>query len=269
MKKLALALVCLVSLAFFASCDPVVENPEPSISIIATEGYVHEGMALTMNEVYPIGFICRANEETQKNLQRLVININEVTWVDTTITGTEFTFDAEIMFEPNERGEIFPAAIVATLTDEDGQTATAEMNVTVEENEVPLTSESKEWVRRGANNQDADEMALYGLKWTGSHKEVFATLEPLNDNIKMYYSDDAEFEGIEFLSEKLAFVNNLLETSRPITEYRNITTNNSADYHDVLTMMLEDGTIYLINIQHATIETGSFGTQITISAEIK
>ena len=40
MKKLALALVCLVSVAFFASCDPTVEHPEPTIALLTGEGYI-------------------------------------------------------------------------------------------------------------------------------------------------------------------------------------------------------------------------------------
>ena len=41
MKKLALALVCLVSVAFFASCDPTTDQPEPSIAILSGLEYVN------------------------------------------------------------------------------------------------------------------------------------------------------------------------------------------------------------------------------------
>ena len=269
MKKLALALVCLVSVAFFASCDPkpVVENPEPSIAILTGEGYVYDGMNLMMGESYPIGFVCRANTETNKQLARLVININDEPWCDTVISGAEYTFDAEIAFVP-EKGEIYDVNITAVLTDEDGQTATAEMDITVTEEDEPLEITPIEWIRRGSENQSVEDMASYGLLWTGSYKEVFATIKPMSD-VKLYLADGNEFEKIVTDADKNAFMQELIETSKPIDEYRNITTNNSADYNDLLAVLMADGYINLIKISHAEIATGSFGTQITITGEAK
>ena len=52
MKKLALALVCLVSVAFFASCDPEITNPEPTIAVITGENYVYDGQTIDVNTDY-------------------------------------------------------------------------------------------------------------------------------------------------------------------------------------------------------------------------
>ena len=88
MKKLALALMCLVSVAFFASCDkdpiipidPVITHPEPSIVIIAEEGYLYDGQVIEANQVYPYGFRAASNDSTKKELRssiKLACSIEE------------------------------------------------------------------------------------------------------------------------------------------------------------------------------------------------
>jgi hypothetical protein len=110
------------------------------------------------------------------------------------------------------------------------------------------------WTRRGSDvdPETANDLAYYGLQWTGSYKEIFATLEVLNDDVKMYLCDGEDFESITTEGEKSAYFNNLYENGETIKKYRNITTNNSADYNDMLAIDFE-GDLYLINITHATI----------------
>lgn len=270
MKKLALALVCLVSVAFFASCDPqpVVENPEPSIAVIASEGYVYDGMALTMNEPYPIGFICKANEETQKNLQRLVININDVAWVDTTITGLEFTFDTEIMFEPSERGEVYPAVITAILTDEVGETATVEMNVTIEEADVELATTPIEWYRLGSTITGLDE---YGLIWKGNYpKDTYAKLEP-KEGVTLFIFSSKDWNETVTEADKATLFNAAVEGQHAADCYWNVNvTQGSMTYDDVIGTIMPDGTLNLIHITNSTAQSmGSQGTAVTITGEAK
>ena len=75
MKKLALALMCLVGVAFLSSCDPeepVVQNPEPTITIMASEGFITGTVDNpTVIDLYePVatkfGFKVESNAETNK-----------------------------------------------------------------------------------------------------------------------------------------------------------------------------------------------------------
>lgn len=264
MKRLALAFACLISVAFFASCEQPVENPEPSIAILAEEGYVTDNAVVNLDEEFNFGFILAANAETQKDLKSLVIMCAEQTIVDSTITGKDFTYRGTLSFTAKE--VISSAVIEAVVTDVDGQTATASINLSINKVETPLLSHAYEWVRRGSNVQNEEEMAALGLKWTGSHKEIFATWEPM-DGYKLYRFDDAQWNEINFVEDKAALFNQALEMD-PIESFRDITTAHSDDY-DVILGTMNETEMNLIHVSHAGIETGVFGTQITVTGEVK
>lgn len=265
MKKLALALVCLVSVAFFASCDPEVENPEPSISILNEIGYLSDSTIIEADNYYPFGFVMASNPETNVALANFKLYLDDELVDDTIIDGTEFTYRSE--FGYFTRNIIDQVTLTAQVTDANNKTQTTTLNLWINQEEY-LVEKDITWVRRGATVQSENEMAEYGLKWIGSFKEVFATIVPA-DNYTLYLTDDTEFANIETAVDKANFVTALLETARPIEQYRNITTNNSADYHDVLVVIGEEGVCHLVNFTHADIETGDFGTQITITGSIK
>lgn len=273
MKKLALALVCLVSVAFLASCDPTITNPEPQIVAETGNGLLVNNQVVDLGVEYPYAFRASSNAQTLKPLSRMEVSCayNDQVFVicDTTITGTEFLFEGVVYFE--QREIVGSAEIIAKVTDAAGQVNTASIKVDLNKEEALVLSDLN-WVRRGNNlmGNTETEMATLGLKWTGSHKEVFATIEPLNENCRMWVRPGEEFETVDNETEKAAYFADLIE-SQPITtsSYRNITCNNSADYNDVLAVIAEDGFQYLIHITHATIETGSYGTQITITGQFK
>ena len=286
MKKLALALVCLVSVAFFASCTKTIEHPEPTIAVMTGEnfisGTVGDPAIIDANDEDAInlqyGFHVESNAETHKELASLI-----VTWEWTESDGSvdsycdtidltgKTSYDySDYIFE-QEKGIItlYDMTVKAVVTDVDNQrnTATIAYKIQMEE-EVSLISRTIEWTRRGQNVLSAEEMAQFGLQWTGSYKEVFATIEPLNDDVILYQCDGDDFEIIEYLSDKYAYFNYLAETATPIEKYRKITTNNDADYNDMLAVVYGDD-LFLIHITHADIETGAFGTQITITGAAK
>ena len=291
MKKLALALVCVFSVAFFASCTKTVEHPEPTIAILAGDnfitGTVDQPTVIDANDESALGlkygFHVQSNAETKKELSSLKISwylksyeeegIDESTY-DTIIdlSGMNSYDYTDYLFVQEKRDMItlMDGTITALVTDVDNQTSTAAVAFTIEMEEVPepLIGTAIEWVRRGTNVLDEEEMAEYGLKWTGSYKEYFATIEPLNNDVILYLCDGDDFDDIELVSEKYTYFNNLAETATPIEKYRNITTNNSADYNDMLAVVYGDE-LFLIRINRAEIETGSYGTQITIKGEAK
>ena len=282
MKKLALALVCCASVAFFASCNQVIEHPEPSIAVISGTEYItgtaENPQVISMDDTidYRYGFHVESNSQTKKELVSLKVNYEytldgDVFTVDTTIDLTGMTtYDfVENVFEEAAKEIILEAKITAVVTDVDNLSSTATIAFKIDQPATPLFGNTIEWVRKGANligNTEA-EMANCGLQWTGSYKEVFATIRPLEDAL-MFVCNGDDYATITTDVEKYAYFTNLMTESTPVDKYRNITTNNSANYNDMLAVVNGDN-LTLVLITRAEIETGNYGTQITIKGEIK
>ena len=191
MKKLALALVCLVSVAFFASCDP---EGQPSIAVLQEEGYVESGTTVNVNEEINFGFVCASSPMTLKDLSTLVVNVenfdvegtslNSMEYARKDLTGmTEYTYKDVITYNLSKDEIVGTSVITATVTDIDGQAATATITLNINQPELPLFVKPIEWIRKGANVLSAEEMATYGLQWTGTYKAPFATIKPIDRDI--------------------------------------------------------------------------------------
>lgn len=292
MKKLALALVCMFSVAFFASCTKTVEHPEPSIAVKTGElfitGSVDQPTVIDLDDEsaisYKYGFHVESNAETKKALKEMVIvmdvttfeengQVNDIYYDTIDLTG-KTSYDVEEYLFEQERGVILvmEGTIKAFVTDIDNQTniATVAFRCEMEDTPEPLIGRTIEWIRKGANLQGntESEMAAMGLKWSISYKDVFATIEPLNDQVVMYLCDGDDFDDIEFVSQKYEYFANLAENEEPIEKYRNIKTEYGAEYNDMLAVVYGEE-YYLILIEDAEIETGSYGTQITINGAAK
>ena len=292
MKKLALALVCFASVAFFASCTKTIEHPEPSIAIKTGEyfitGSVDQPTVIDYDDENAInfkyGFHVEANSETKKELKNMVITMdvisynedgqeNEVYYDTIDLAGkTSYDFEDFLFVQEREIYTAMEGTIKAVVTDVDNQTntATVAFKCEYEYTPVPLVGRTIEWTRKGTDliGTTEEEMAAMGLKWTGSYKEVFATIEPLNNDVIMYLCDGDDFDDIVYLDEKFEYFSDLAETAEPIQKYRNITTNNDAVYNDMLAVVYGEE-YFLIRINDADIETGSYGTQITINGKAK
>ncbi len=270
MKKLVLALVCLIGVAFCAtSCDPVVENPQPTIAILAAEGYATDGAIVNLDETIYFGFVVASNPETNKELKSLVVTIDDTEWYNNQeLAGTSFTYTDSLTFSLREI--IGSSVINAIVTDMAGETATATINLNINQDEEPLEVTTINWIRRGANLQGTTEAELsnVGLKWSGSYKEIFATLEAL-EGTQLYICDGNDFENIVTAQDMASYYNALAETGLAVNKYRNVTTAHSSDYNDMLFTKDANGELHAILIKRAEIETGNFGTQITIIGSTK
>jgi hypothetical protein len=257
MKKLALALVCFASVAFFASCTKPVDNPEPSIQIYTEEGYVQNGDIVDLEDdavdVY-FGFVVASNTETNKKLTSLAVTVDDAEWETVEFDGeTSYTYKDVIAYTFTRDEIVGASSIKAVVTDEAGKTNTATIEIQFNQPDVPILSMPIEWKREGSNVVEADdeEMKFFGLQWTGSYKEVFATIQTLNDDVIMYVCNGDDFDGIETMSDKNAYFTNLAEMgAETTTKYRNITTNNSDDYNDMLAIINGESK-HLIRISHA------------------
>ena len=287
MKKLALALVCMFSVAFFASCTKTVEHPEPTIAILAGDNYiagtVDQPMVIDASDANAIGlkygFHVESNAETKKELASLKITWEytyydegeEVYTYDTIIdlTGmTSYDYSDYLFEQDRDIITLMDGKITAVVTDADNQTNTAAVAFTIEMEEEELPIEPIEWVRKGQNVLSAEEMAEYGLKWEGTYKAPFATIKPM-EGATMYVCDGDDFDDIKFWSEKNAYFTNLAaEGATPAESYHNIDANEDSSYNDMLAVIYGED-LFLIHITYADIETGTYGTQITITGAVK
>ena len=276
-----------VSRSLQVQLQKTIIEGRPSIAIITADnfitGTVDQPTVIDANDENALslkyGFHIESSAETMKELASLKLTWDltyyegdepEPETYETTIDLTGMTsYDFEdYLFEQEKNVILVDGTITAVVTDVDNQTDTAAIAFTIEMVETPLMTSIFEWVRRGSNVLNEEEMASYGLKWTGSYKEVFATIEPLNDDVIVYLCDGDDFEDIEYWSDKYTYFTNLAETADPIEKYRNISSQNSADYNDMLAVIYGDK-LTLIHISRAEIEIGSFGVQVTIRGMIK
>ncbi len=271
MKKLALALVCLVSVAFFASCTP---EGQPSIQVLNEQGFVQDGDVVDLNTDVHFGFKMASSPTSNKALASLVVKIDGVEWASKDLTGLyAYTYEDVVTYEP-ERGQIIGSSMItAVVTDAAGQIATATINLDINEPAQPLEVKNITWTRKGANLQgDTEtEMAANGLQWVA--RDAFhANIKPAA-GCTLYVVEDAAtaYQAVTTDVEKAAYFANLMESGRPVDEYRNISVAVTGDktYNDVLAVIDAQGNKHLVLFEKANVQTGSYGVQTTISGKTK
>ena len=281
MKKLALALVCFASVAFFASCQP--ENPEPTIAVMSGENYitgtVENPTIIDNNDPNAInlmyGFHVESNAQTKKELASLKLSYETIdsdgtTTFDTIIdlTGkTSFDF-SDFIFDQEERDIVAEATIKAIVTDVNNQTNTATIAMKLDQTAVELVEEDITWVKTGHEVQDLSD---YGLIWKPlNFKSPFTHIVPAEGcTLFLVENGDEDYANIVTDVDLASYYTNLTEISSPIEDYNKIDCNNSANYHDLLIVMDANDELHAININRAEITTPSAGTRITITGKAK
>lgn len=266
MKKLALALVCLVGVAFFTSCDktPVVENPEPSIAVLDKEGYLADGNVIDVDEDYYYGFRVASNPDTQKELAKLVVvcTSDEITFplCDSVISGTEFTFEGIIGFEAT-REIIGEAEILATVTDADGKTASASIKLSINQEDNLVASEFT-WNRHGG--QDATGLEPFGLKWEKNAKEIYAVIEPVEGAQLYIFENTKVWEDTQTEAQLAA----LFSEAPTATQFKEVSCTAADKDYNIVIGTSYNGFNFLIHVTHSHVETFK-GTDVTITGEFK
>ena len=269
MKKLAFALMCLVSVAFFASCNKPVDNPDPSIAPISETGFVTNGQTVEIGEVFMYGFTMTANTQTKKDLAKLNItttitntagesqSIEDVL----TISGQEYRFADTMYFEAKEI--LGTVTFTATVTDVDGKTNSASITISVDQPAQPLTPVNFSWVRQGSNPGTGLEQ--YGLKWNNNAKEVFAVIEPVEGATLYGFSSDEWAQVTTNIQKVAAFTDGLHSV---MSDFRGVSAWSSKDY-DFVIGTLYQGQYHMIHITRGEVTSGSAGTTITITGQVK
>lgn len=269
MKKLALALVCLFSIAFFASCDP---EGQPTIQVYNEEGYVQDGDNVNANEQINFGFVVASSAVTNSQLSTLVVNIDGVEWANLDLTGeTEYTYTDVVTYDTREE-IVGTSVITAVVTDAAGQTATASITLTIIENDEPLIASTFEWVRRGTQLQSAEEMAAVGLNWPGNYsREDFVRITPLEGCSMYIINDGDEFDNITTQGEKEAYFADLRENATTADRYTEISAwAADREYNTMLAVIDAAGEKHLVHFTRATVESaGSAGGLFTLYGELK
>lgn len=264
MKKLALALVCLVSVAFFASCTDPVENPEPSIAILAEEGYVTDGAIINLDETVNFGFVLASNPETNKELKSLLVTVDDEEWDNGLIelTGTSYTYTSSIKYSISK--EIIGESVIkAIVTDVDGETATATITLSINQ-EDNLEVADFQWVRHGG--VVATGLAEYGLIWESNVKDIFAVIKPM-EGVTLYQFEPAQWAQINTNSEKAAAFAAAAE-GVSIADFRGVSCLANHDYDYVIGTVLENGETHLMHITRGEVSTFK-GTEVIIYGQAK
>ena len=263
MKKLALALVCLVSVAFFASCNPEVTDPQPSISVLAETGYIQDNQVVDLDVAYPFGFVVASNPQTNKDLAKLVVKVGDVEWANVDLTGLKEYTHRDTVEWGYEKEIVFEDEITAVVTDAAGETATAVIKVSVNQPAQPLVAHTFEWYRLG-NTQTG--LAEFGLKWERNIKDTHAQIVPL-DGVTLYSFNSTDWDATTTDVEKAAL---FADGAEEIIVYNKVSTSNEATYNDVIGTKMSDGTLHLIHVTRCVIDAyQSAGYPIHITGEAK
>ena len=281
MKKLALALVCFASVAFFASCTKPVENPEPSIAVKTGENYVYDGQTVDIGQNYTLGFRAASNSQTMKELATFKLNVKFTTLDDTetksydsiiNVSGTEYTFEQVLNFgltnNEESRELVAKAIFTATITDVDGKMNSTTINLNINQPAVALEPKDFSWVRQGSS--DATGLAEYGLEWTGNGKEVFAIIKPVA-GAEMYMILPEDWAAVKTDVDKAAFFSDGVYSV--ISDFQGVSAWNSNDYNFVIGTRY-NGEYHMIHITHADVQAIYSGetyvrTDITITGQSK
>lgn len=262
MKKLTLALMCLMGMLFITSCSDDKDDPKlPTIEFVnAGEGYVYQNTEVYSGEM--VGFQIKAvatdANDLLTSLYFKVIYNNEVLG-DTTITLdklTTYTYTAAP--EPMD----LPGGLVTvetTVKTKKNNTATAKVNITVIDAGLEVNDFS--WVRAGGTPGTGLEQ--FGLEWKSNAKEVKAKIVPVEGAI-LTVVEGVAFGDVTTQLDKIDAFNN----GTPVEKFHEVSCEANKDYNFVIMTQYNDN-LYLINVTKGTVETAAAGTTVTISGQWK
>ena len=275
MKKLALALICLVSVAFFASCDPEITDYAPTATVVRGAEYVSGTIdnptiiALDDNTNYKYGFNFAANALSRQALSTVTI-VMQYTMADGTTGSSEVNIDVKGKMTYDYEQYVFEQSktmydaftVTATVTDAVGeeQTATIAYKVEVEDN---LVAQPFKWERyNGANGTG---LAEFGLKWNDNIQRAFyAIIKPL-EGAKLYnITNTSTWDDIKTAADKNAFFAEQLPAF-DISQFGDIVLGNTTP--NFLLATVYNGQNYLIHITKTTATNRAW--DYTIEGEYK
>ena len=261
MKKLALALVCLISVAFFASCTP---EGQPTISVLPGEEYVHDGDIINVNEEFNIGFTMSSSIESGQKLASFTLVIDDETFETVKLDDTEFTFERTLALNTvDTRDDIDNVVITGTVTDVLGKSASVTITLILDETQE-LILDDFEWNRHGGAAATGN-LAELGLAWNTNEKDVVAVITAV-EGAELFEVPAEKWSQITTEPEKVALFSEG-GGALPIRAYKGVSAFSSNTYDDVIATHY-NGEYYLIHITEGIVSTFK-GTDVTIKGEWK
>ena len=258
MKKLALALVCLISVAFFASCDP---EGQPTIAVLQEEGYVASGDVVDVNTEINFGFVMTSSLMTGKELASLTITVDDGDPETIALTGTEYTYRGTLTYEITRDEIIGASTITAIVTDVAGETATATILLSINNPAQDLVVTPFEW-RRDAG-ADGTGLAEFGLQWT-SNTTTNAIIKPL-EGATLYRFDNSEvWSNTKTDVEKAALFS---ELPLSIAQFTDVSVTAASQTYDIVLGTTYNGENHLIHVTGSTANQRSWHFSITGEAK--
>lgn len=263
MKKLVLALVCLVSVAFFASCEKEAGNP--TINFVQGEGYISSDDTIAAGTEFMLGIQAKSNETTQELLTdcRILIISNEETLFDTLVSNinqNQYNFDGQVALPEG----IY--TISATVRNTAGNSAECRMTITSVTFDTPIEAHDFEWFRWG--NHEQHGLEEFGLYWDRNRNAIIL---PTEGTTLFTGFTKEQWDAVNTQNEKAAFILEALENPQyAATEYTGISTNGSGPVGDVILTLTADGNSHLIYIDRIQFgEYGTYGYPMTVTGQAK
>lgn len=243
MKKLALALVCLVSVAFFASCTP---EGDPTIRVLNEEGYIQNGDVVNLGEVVKFGFVMSSAIETSSPLTKLIVKIDDNDPDTIALNSTTYTYEGSLEYGYAKDTIVGTSTISAIVYDALGRFALASISISLNQAEEPLTAGDFDWYRLG-NEQSG--LAEFGLYWHQNAKSPFAQIKPL-DGVVLYKFDSNVWDQVATPTQKAAV---FADGATTAAMYNNVDVNANGMYDDVIGTRMADGTLHLLHVTSCVI----------------
>lgn len=263
MKKLALALVCLVSVAFFASCQK--EAGIPSINFVAGEGYTSTDVTVDTSSLVKIGIQASSNPTTLEPLTKLYIQILNQDGERVGDTLIENINQNQYYCEFADKYPVGAWTIIATVHNSKDMTNECRIEITSIITDTPLIASTFTWNRHGG--EQATGLEQFGLEWTSNGKEDFAKITPL-EGVTLYEFNAEDWENINTVNQKNILFSLAMESGNEITLFNKVSAWTTHDYNYVIGTVMPDGTTHLMHITKGEVSTFK-GTDITITGEAK
>lgn len=258
MKKLALALVCLVSVAFFASCTP---EGDPTIQVLNEEGYVQSGDVVDVNTDFNFGFVMASNAQTGKELTSLILKIDEETPDTLTLTGNEYTYKGTLHYEFTRDEFIRYSTITAIVTDAAGKTASTSITLSINNPAQELVVTPFEW-RRDAGG-DGTGLAEFGLQWT-SNTSTNAIIKPLEGATLYRFENSDVWDNTKTDVDKEALFS---ELTLSVAQFSDVSVTAASQTYDIVLGTTYNGENHLIHVTGSTANQRSWHFSITGEAK--
>lgn len=238
-------------------------SDKPSISVIEEEGFVRNGDTLEFGAEYRFGFFATSNVVTQADLASLSISIGEENWKNIDLYGlTSYSYTDTLMF--SLKGIIGEKTITAVVTDLDGNSNEALINVSINLNSHPLVANAMEWTIQNGYSNGFDEQGLYlaGI-FNGC-----AQIMPL-EGVSLFVFDSGDWSNIFTDADKILYFMNAIHDCIPQSVYNIISVEETSVYDELIGTIAPDGSCQLIHITRCSVSSGEGSNFISIVGETK